>query len=331
MRLVVILAVSLCTVVVQGQATVDRAQRETTTLDAALSVPEDATCLTRAALVEHTATWLGTDRIDARQTILIELSDGERRDVGFVLLRAGQARARRRFAQLPAACADRRAALSLALAIALDASVLERLSAPASPIAPADVSAAPAPPAPAVSAPVASPLSARWGLRVGLALGVEVGSLPRPSALGGLDIALARPGWELRVGVVATVASDAPLLDGGVRTQLVSGGVAGCLDRGVGAVEFAGCFGPRVGRVWGRGRGFATSLTTRLPWVALAAGLEVRWPRASVVSLRARASGQLVLVRPTLRVRDEGGGVVGLREFSPAGFLAGAGVVLALR
>jgi len=42
-------------------------------LDEALSVPEGASCLTHEALVEHTESWLGTYRLDARQTILIEL------------------------------------------------------------------------------------------------------------------------------------------------------------------------------------------------------------------------------------------------------------------
>ena len=313
-------------------------------LDEALSVPEGASCLTHEALVEHTESWLGTYRLDARQTILIELGQDERFDVGFVLLDGEEPRARRSFARLPEACADRRAALSLALAIALDTSVLDRLGGPRGAHTDSPSATPPEPeispePSPAVAeAPPVSELPApevrgesAWGVSIGLDAGLGVGLLSRLTPWGGVDVALRGRGWKLRALAGGTPRLGSPLAGARVRTQLVVGGLDACLDRDVGSVEWAGCLGPRLGRLSAEGQGFAVSESTQLWWAALSAGLSMRWPRESVLSLRLGLAGQLGLVRPELFVTDMSGARTHGESLAPVGFTAVLGVVASMR
>ncbi|NOY92156.1 MAG: hypothetical protein GXP55_13240 [Deltaproteobacteria bacterium] len=320
---------------------------QTRPLDAALSVPEGATCLTRAALVEHTASWLGSGTVDVRQTILIELGRGERVGVGFVLLDGEQVASRRRFARLPEACADRRAALSLALAIALDASVLERLmgTADAGPTPPAEpgepprhrdpeqVASEAAEPEPDAGPPsAASPeRAAEIHLRAGLGAGLGVGLLPQSSPWGEFSFALSGAGWTLRALAGATWRAASPLAHARVVTQLAAGAVEVCVDRDLARLQLSGCLGPRLGRLFAQGRDFADSRSTELWWLALGAGLHARYPRDSVVSLRLGIGGHLALLRPVLRVVDTEGHVTERRTLARVGLSSVLVVVVALR
>ena len=87
----------------------------------AVTVPADDACLS-PGLASPIATWLGRDEVRADLTVEVVIGDDA---IGFVLRRAGEIRVERMLSPAPADCADRRAALGLAIAMALDAAVLE--------------------------------------------------------------------------------------------------------------------------------------------------------------------------------------------------------------
>ncbi|MDQ3035057.1 MAG: hypothetical protein M3Y87_21800, partial [Myxococcota bacterium] len=101
-----------------------RASADDRPLADAITVASPDECLERDALVAHVETWLGRASIASELGVVVE---GDADEVSFLVTRGGEPIATRRFDRLPRACADRRAALSLAIALAIDAAILESL------------------------------------------------------------------------------------------------------------------------------------------------------------------------------------------------------------
>jgi hypothetical protein len=78
-------------------------------------------------LVEHVSSWLGTDQVSAPLSIEVHGSPFFARTVWFRIRRGSTTLAERRFEPAPARCDDLHAAVGLAIALALKASVLDSL------------------------------------------------------------------------------------------------------------------------------------------------------------------------------------------------------------
>jgi hypothetical protein len=96
-------------------------------LAAAVILDRGVTCLDSAELVEHVASWLGSDSVSAQLQIEVHGSPYFARNLWFRIRRGSTVIAERRFEPAPARCADLHAAMGLAIALALKASLLDSL------------------------------------------------------------------------------------------------------------------------------------------------------------------------------------------------------------
>lgn len=302
-------------------------------LEARLTVP-DARCLTTAAIAAHLRTWLGGELSpDDPRRVVVHFGDDERTQVAFVLLRGESPIGERRFETLPEPCADRRAAFSLAIAIALDAGVLDRLGLGDSSPAAAPAPTAAAVPQPAVPDPAPEPAEsaspAAPSVRLGalLALGAGSGLIPTWHGSLGLALQLQGPAWELRLGAWATNRRRAALGSGALEAQAVAASLLGCryappLRRlGVG-----GCVGVMAGAWLGSGDGFARSRSDRATFVAGQAAMVARWPTDGAVRLTLLARVVVPVLRASFVVRGETGNVLARTSQSVVGGEGAAGV-----
>jgi hypothetical protein len=210
-------------------------------------------------------------------------------------------------------------AAALALAIAVDPSVLERLVAPveAPPVEPLAVAQVPDAPVPAAriepseppplgpivaAAPDPGPAepSSRWRGLLGVAGLIDGGALPGPG--GGIAATIGVLHGRFRGEVVGTRrfatrrAAAADPRVGGELSQW-SLGVRGCGVPRMGAVELPLCVGVDGGQTVGQGIGLRDPLTSAQPWLAGLAEAGVAWPVRPWLALTARAS----LAVPVLR------------------------------
>lgn len=293
-------------------------------LSHAITVPPGGVCLTAEALHPLVGTWLGRDAIDARLSVLVERPDDERTGVGFVVLRGEAPVARRRFEALPAECSDRRAALSLAISIAIDATVLEDLGVvvPAAVVVPEPPPAAPREPPPRPEpGPGPEPRPVTRPVHVAGAVGARatLSLLPDPSPAGTVALELGRERWALALGVLATGPVRAPVGPGRASLQLVAGHAGVCGRTRAAVVALEGCAGVSAGAVAARGRGFDEGLSPALPWVAATARVAARAPATGPVSVRLALDGHLALARPRLTVDNRNGEEVAALELPLAG------------
>lgn len=87
-------------------------------------------CMSQEALINHIVRWLKTDHIEADIHIKVEVQGEKEQDVSFKFFRNEELTAHRSFSILPANCFDRLEAVSLAIALAIDHTVLEGLEYP---------------------------------------------------------------------------------------------------------------------------------------------------------------------------------------------------------
>ncbi|MBO6941033.1 MAG: hypothetical protein JJ863_39020 [Deltaproteobacteria bacterium] len=299
-----------------------------------LTVP-DAECLTRAAIAAHLASWLGGDLApDDPRRVVVHLGEAERTGVAFVLLRGDEPIGERRFEALPEPCPDRRAAFSLALAIALDAGVLERIGiASAANDSPEPTQVEPEEPRPPPTSdrpPTESPRV----LRVGALLGLGVGSGLTPTWHGSLALALALGGerWELRLGAWATNRREVPLGSGRLDAQAVASSVLGCrYAPPVRRLSMGGCVGAMAGAWLGSGEGFAQSRSDRAAWIAGQAAMVARWPNDGAVRLTILARVVVPVLRASFVVREPTGNILARTSQAIVGGEGSAGVEITFR
>jgi hypothetical protein len=318
-----------------------RARADDRALGDAVVAPGGDACLGREALAEAVAAWLGTDRVGARTSVLVQPvgpsgRGAERLEV--VLLEGDEVRATRRFERLPRACPDRRAIVSLAIALAIDADVLVRAGA-----APGDASGAGSRGASgqraraARSAPTvdvsgrSAPRRGRGVVRLALAIegGGAFGLVQAPVGTLAVDAAL-RLGPRVSVSL-AGLASSLASGDLGVGTaslRLAGGRALACALEPVGALVAALCGGALVAAALAEGRGFDRDARDLAPLVAALTRVELGVRVATGLTLYAAADGVLALVRPRLIVHGDGGAVAA-ETTPPLGVAVVAGVRLA--
>jgi len=311
------------------------------TLSEALSAPEQAVCLSRETLAESVEGWLGHAEVDPSLSILLVLEDGDEREgVSFVVLDGERTLARRRFERLPSDCPDRRAALGLAIAIAIDATILDALGvmpAGARSEDPPETAAPAAEPEPrarrrrARPRPSDGPSDQGGGPRpaVSAYVALLVGALPRPVLAGGASVELRFPeGWALGLRGVGTAQEDVDLGRGVATAQLAYGVADACLLGSTHHLVLDGCAGVLAGRVAAAGRGYAESRETQVGWIATVLRLALRWPRNSPAALVLGFEGWLSVLRPRLLVSLPSGRVQSSISFPVAGIGIDAGLWL---
>ncbi|GAB5543983.1 MAG: hypothetical protein SangKO_037430 [Sandaracinaceae bacterium] len=260
----------------------------------AISVAREGECLTRDGLLPHLRTWLERDAVDARLGVLVE-EDGA--GARFVVLHDGEPTAARRFDTLPASCPDRRAVLALAVALAIDAALLESLR-PSTEAGPAEDATAPSPP----SSPAARlELAAEAQLLIEVLPEVAAGWQVGPRLVIGEVFELAASAW-------LTSVSGAELTPGRVSSQLAGGRLDVCLRRSLGAVWLRGCGGAAAGVAIGEGRDVSNGREAMVPFVGLLARLGLGVPLTDWLALELSVDGWIALLRPRFDLIDPASG-----------------------
>ncbi|GEM_PF-2048036 len=277
-------------------------------------------CLDHSRLVRSVAGWLGYDHIDRRIVIDVDMPRSDR--VGFRVRLDDVVRAERMLDPAPTECADVHAALGLAIALAIDASVLESLGVP--------------PPAPAVQpmdssavdrGPVVQPTT-RQGIRVTLSVGAIAAFqvLPRPAFGADVMIDLGPVPWlDLRIGGFVVSGPRFGLGSGEVSAVLGAATLEVCPSRGWGRVRLRLCTGASAGGLRAVGRGYMADLVTVLPWMAMQGGGDVSIALSQLIALRVEARASVPVIRPQV-VEMRTGQAVAYQQVPPVGAIVTFGV-----
>jgi len=308
----------------------------------ALSVDPGATCLEHDRLTEQVVTWLGRDEVDPRLTVVVEGDLDADHTLVFTLHDRGEVIAERVFSPGPSRCDDLHSVVALAIALALDATVLESVGIVPEPVPEPERERTPerelAPIVPRPEAPPASPgpdLSTPpdrpWRVRV-RAGGLVTLGLPPPLG-GGPEIGL-ELGWrelvDLQVGVMGATSGPQPVdQDATLRIALWAGRADVCVGPALGRLRPRACGGLIAGSALGEGRGFGQNYQVVVPWVALAVGGDLRVALTRRLALSLDLDAVLSTVQPVFDVYEELG-VRKLRDLPRFGGMLGAGLVIAL-
>jgi hypothetical protein len=224
----------------------------------ALEIRRGAACVNRDRLGVELAAWLGAETIDRDLTVLVIGNDRDPRDVSFELWRGRTRLALRRFYPAPAGCGPLEAIVALAIAMALEVSVRDRVATLV------DDTRDDSTPSRSVGA------FAELGL----------GLLPRPSAgvalRGEMGSRLA-----LRLDAFAHRSQNHRLRAGlagvDVDAWLAGARLAACVPVELArALILRTCAGFGAGGLYLRGQGAAGVRSEWLPWVDVRAGAELR-------------------------------------------------------
>jgi hypothetical protein len=312
--------------------------------DIALSVRAGSngsvSCFEADALRQRIAHYGATDLQRARE-LRLELDVEAPYSAELRVYRAGELVARRHFDNLPTSCADRRDAVALSIALALDGVIRELAQerapnasastpdAPSRQDDPAQASVVPREPvgrvvkpksadtetpslarAPQDSALDADADPARRAHVRGPIVELHAGgrwlaeALPAPLWLGALGVEV----WLNRTiaidgAAIASTLASSTLAGAGARTRLTGGELLGCSVLRFGRFATEGCFGAIAGACDAYGEAYPVRFPrATLPWVATTARVALRWPDESRVSLRFVLQGHVTIVRPGLEV-----------------------------
>ncbi len=268
----------------------------------AITFAAGATCLEQSRLESQVQTWLGRDRI--RADIRLEVRGDERdpRAVLFRISRAGKTH-ERRFDRLPESCDDATAVLALAIALAIDASVLTGVFAPSPKVQP---------PQRLIAIEAAVGFEVLPGVSVGATAGLEYGLLDWLSAR--LDI-----GTQFSWG--NSIDGTSGLFDAALGVAIPQFCAGGPLTERV-RVEL--CSGAELGVVHAQGHGFATSRSATGGWVMAQGGIRLLWTAA--VSWVLDVDGVFPVYVPEFRAESAQGGPL-KRDLNPPGALVSVGPV----
>jgi hypothetical protein len=271
--------------------------------------PASERCLSAAALAASIGRWLGADEIEPGLVVEVIVPTPVGSVASYRLRRGSVTVAERSFTTLPADCPSRLEGVSLAIALALDPTLFERMKDPA----------APSPPPSAATEPAAPEAPARGRTGVFAGASVYLGLLPR-AALGLSLGAQHRLGEavELRLSVLGTSAPSEPLGPGTVEARLVAAQLDACLGPAWRRARVHGCLGGVAGVLQARGSGFDVGLRGQPPFLAAAAGLSLELPVGEKLSLRLKLEGLIPAQRRTFRVTDTTGAVLAERTLPPA-------------
>jgi hypothetical protein len=288
-------------------------------VEQALEVDPGATCLESGRLAEQVRTWIGVREVDERIVVEVRGDPTDPTRVSFTLRRDGEVIAVRRFDPAPVSCPDLHAVVGLAIALALDATLLESVGAAEepsqSPTAEAPSAEPPAKPSETpkpvvdVAPPVEpSPEPRPWALRIAGEAGLSLGA---PPGVGGYGAAFVEAGWrdrvDLRIGPHLASSGSQPAGAGEVLMWVISGRSDICVGARLRVVRPRACAGLLVGAALARGGGFLEDRTVRLPWVAVPVGGDLRIRVARRLELEIGGEWLVNAVRPAFDFVDPSG------------------------
>jgi hypothetical protein len=290
-------------------ASAARAQAQRQDVAAALTVDAGVTCLDSGQLVDHVASWLGTDRVSAPLTIEVHGSPYFARTVSFQIRRGDTILAERRFEPAPSRCADLHAAVGLAIALALKVSLLDSLI--GTQRAGLGQTSRPY----RILAHALGGVAVVPGLHLGLGLGLQRAVTERFAA-------------RLRIFGVFGPRGDFVRDQGRFRTWLGSGRLDLCsrlLE--VERVGISVCLGLAAGGLYATGEAFPMSRHALISYVAVANALELDLELGARWSLALAFDVLVPLRRTSFVVRDQTGAVIAQHDLASAGVLIGLGPV----
>jgi hypothetical protein len=284
----------------------------------AIAVDAGATCLDADTLVEHVRSWRGSEPVAPDIAVQVQGSADDPRVVSFRAMRGGQVIATRRFDPGPASCEHLHAAVGLAIAMALSASLADALFGPAA-----------MPSTAALGAPPADARVHRWSFDASVVAALDV----LPGAALGLDARFEyafTSSLGLRLGLVALAGTPGSIegLGGHYDSELLAarGDVCAGDDLSAG-VRIQGCAGFAGGALVARGHSFTVSQTALAPWTAivnevgLIASLGRRW------GLDLALGVILPLQRLSLVVHNRTGAEIGDQPLGQAGGFVALGAI----
>lgn len=304
-----------------------------------LRVDAGATCLDGVTLAEAVQSWLGRETVDGGVAFVEVRGDRARADAVAIAVEVRGERIERSFDPAPAACAELHAVVGLAVAIAVDTSVLEGLG--------YDVVGPDEPTNPQAYDPERPPLTrrtregtqpARREPRVAVTAAIRgefwLALLPGLGAGGSGQIEL---GWrkfvDLRLAVFGGYGGQRTIGEGSlVGLGLVGGRVDVCAALPRRRVRPRLCFGPAGGAlaVGSKAPGVRDAVA---PYAALTLAPELRIHATKAFALDLFAALVVPVVRPVLAERDPSkAGMIGAHlAVPPVGAVIGLGAAFSIR
>ncbi len=261
-------------------------------------------CLDHHLLAAEVESWLGQHDVDVAITVEVR---GHGDAAALEIRRVGEPPVTKTFDMLPAVCRARRRAVSLAIALAIEQTLIDHNVLDAPPTA----SSVALPPAPRSG-------TKRLSAQVGGA--VFAGVLPQPAfaAAGGCGLSVDDRTSVRALGLV-TEQVEAALTPGTIATRLIAARLDGCFDHPMGVMRGAVCAGVAGGVVTATGHDLDESRTTRRPWAGAQLRLATRFPATEAVSVQLAVEGMITLLRPRVHVEDADGDEVEARTFPSIG------------
>jgi hypothetical protein len=293
----------------------------------ALEVRAGATCLDRDRLVMQIRTWFDRERIDARLLVEVVGDEHDPRKLAFTIRRGERVIAVRRFEPAPDRCADLHAVVGLAIALAIDATLLDAMV--MNPPRPPDPP--PRPPdepelTPGGPRPAARSKPRRWRLWAEVAAVMTFGIPPQ---LGGGARFGFRASWrrilDLGVGAIAMSSGRQRIGDGSALLSVVAGRVDLCAGPPWRRLRPRGCVGVIAGAALAAGQGFDNDYSKRLPWLAIPVGIDLEVRLAPRINLLLGVAGVPTVARPTF-TSGSATGEVTERPFPRFGGIVQAGL-----
>jgi hypothetical protein len=278
-------------------------------------------CVDRNALVADLAVWLGRDTIDSRVRIVVH--NEQTHFVAFEISRDGRPVGDRRLGAEGMDCAKLRAVAGLALASALDATLLATLA-----------SASPAPPPPPEPTPPARPVSPPAAERNRLSVAADaallIGVLPSVVPGGELNVGYRVSSWfEPRVAFLGTGVESFALGTASTHASLFLGRAEACLVRETSVFRGRACAGVAAGAIPAAGSGLAPNYAVARGWAAASARLEGELRLAPILGIVLGADGLVPFVAPSFEAVGTNGVTAAERDIPRVGLVLRGGLVLA--
>ena len=276
-------------------------------LAAAVRIDPGVTCLDSKELVEHVSSWLGTDRVAAPLAIEVHGSPYFARTVWFRIQRGKATLAERRFEPAPARCDDLHAAVGLAIALALKASLLDSVIG-----ARTNGDAIASRPF-RIAAQALGGLAVVPGTDFGISLGLQRSLAARFAA---------------RLSVIGLLAprGDFQHDQGRFKTWLGMGRLDVCSRFAeLPSLDVSVCAGIAAGGLYATGEAFPMSRHALIAYVAVANALELDVFLSTHWSLAIAIDVLVPLRRTSFVVRDQAGAVIATHDLAEAGALIAVG------
>lgn len=305
-----------------------------------LRVEPGATCLSAPALVGTIEVWLGRDTVDPAVRVIEVRGDPTRADTASISIEIGGEKIERSFDPGPAKCGDLHAVVGLAVAIAVDTSVLGSLGydvvgGGATPPPPGEDTERPPlarRPRPG-EAPPPSPPEVRTVIAAALRGTAWIGLLPGAAGGGAAQVEF---GWrgaiDLRIGGWGAYGGERSFDGSRLALALVGARVDVCAVLPRRRIRPRLCFGPTGGALIVRAR-TPDVRSTLGPHVALAVAPELRVWVTRRFALDVALDLVLPVVRPVLVVRGpDGADTLGSSlTLPPVGAALSLGAAFAIR